>query len=203
LNRNRVIAGILISILIALFIASAWWLVRSLNPSGRAGHKTFVARLGYCGAEAIGPCILSFSQAGDGKMQVDVLVPSSVFPDFYLTISREGQQYRYECEESEDSPTHIHCVGAEMFPGELLQFSLVAMKDERVLAEGQFAIIGLLLSTPIGGAFEPMPPTEPPSGTPTLVFPEITPVVRTPIPTATLPSYPNPTSYPNPSYRNP
>lgn len=124
-------------------------------------------------------------------MQVDVLVPSSAFPDFYLTISQEGQSYLYECEESEDSRTQIQCVGAELFPGELLQFSLVAIKDERVLAEGQFAIIGLLLSTQVAGAFD----VTPASGSPT--------PVRTPTPTATLPSYPNPTSYPNPSYRNP
>ena len=157
-------------------------------------------KLSYCGVEDIRPCIVTFSQDGHGNMLVDILIPSSAFPDFYLTISREGQSYLYECEESEDSATQIQCVGAELFPGELLQFSLVAMKDERVLAQGQFAIIGLLLSTQFAGAFEPAP-TEPPSGSPTPVFPGLTPVITTP--TATLPSSPNPTSYPNPSYRNP
>jgi hypothetical protein len=201
LNRNRVIAGIAIFLLIALVTAGSWWLVQSLHPARRAEQKIFVIRLGYCGADDARPCILSFSQVGDGKMQVDVLVPSSAFPDFYLTISREGQSYLYECEESEDSPTQIQCVGAEMFPGELLQFSLVAMKDERVLAEGRFTLIGLMLSTPVAGALDTAIPTEPASGSPTPVFPRTpTPGTRTSTPTATLPSYPNPTSYPNPPY---
>jgi hypothetical protein len=74
----------------------------------------------------------------------------------------------------------------------------VAIEDERVLAEGEFTMIGLLLSTPVVGAFDNTLPTEPASGSPTPVFPR-TPT-RTPTPTATRPSYPNPTSYPNPSY---
>ena len=128
-------------------------------------------------------------------MLVDILVPSSAFPDFYLTIRKEGKEYRYECEKAEDFPTDVYCTGQEIFPGELLQFTLISNEDERVLAEGQFAIIGLLLSTPIAEAFEPAPPTAPPAEFPTPIFLEVlTPTASTP--TTPTPSYPNP--YPNP-----
>lgn len=107
-------------------------------------------------------------------MLVNILVPASNFPDFYLTISTEAEEFRYDCEKVEDVPTQVGCIGKEMFPGALLHFTLVSVEDERVLAEGQFAIIGLLLSTQVAGALE-----------------------LTPAPTITLPSYPNP-SYPKP-----
>ena len=133
-------------------------------------------------------------------MLVDILIPSTSFPDFYLIISMEGERYQYECETLEDIPTRVQCIGREMFPGELLQFTLFSVDEERVIAEGQFTIIGLLLSTSVAGASESIPSLTEFS---TPVFLEgFTPVAGTPTPTATLSSYPNP-SYPNPSYPNP
>jgi hypothetical protein len=197
LNRNRLIAGIILVVLIVLVTVGVW-LLRSTSHPPHAGQRILILKLGYCGSEDTRPCIDSFSQDGEGKMLVNILVPSSAFPDFYLTIRREGEEYRYECEKAEDFPTDVYCTGQEIFPGELLQFTLISNEDERVLAEGQFAIIGLLLSTPIAEAFEPAPPTAPPTEFPT----PITLEVLTPMPTSTLSSYPNP-SYPNPSYPSP
>ena len=197
MNRNRLIAGSVAAVVLLLVLIIAgirWW--RSTREAPHAGQKIFVARLGYCGAEDIRPCIVSFSQNGEGSMLVDILIPSSTFPDFYLIISRAEERYRYECEKVEDSPTSVSCIGWEMFPGELLQFTLVSIEEERVLADGQFTIIGLLLSTQIAGAFESTPPTMASTEFPTPFFLEgFTPVVATP--TATLSSYPNP-SYPKP-----
>lgn len=201
MNRNHLIAGSAAAILLLLVVIVAGVkLWQSMQEPPHAGQKIFVARLGYCGAEATRPCIVSFSRDGQGNMLVDLLIPSSSFPDFYLIISMEGERYQYECENVEDIPTRVRCIGREMFPGELLQFTLFSVEEERVIAEGQFTIIGLLLSTSVAGASESTPfPTE--FSTP--VFLEgFTPVVRTPTPTATLSSYPNP-SYPNPSYPNP
>lgn len=133
-------------------------------------------------------------------MLVDILIPSPSFPDFYLIISRGAERFQYECDTLEDLRTQVQCIGREMFPGESLQFTLISVEEERVLADGQFTIIGLLLSTTVSGAFESTPsPTE--FSTPVLLE-AFTPVVATPGPTATLSSYPNP-SYPNPSYPNP
>ena len=130
-------------------------------------------------------------------MLVNILVPASAFPSFYLTISREGEEYRYKCEKAEDLPLNVYCTGQELFPGELLQFTLRANKDERVLAEGQFAIIGLLLSTPLAEVIEQTDLTESP--TPFLLE-VLTPSLPTQTPTPSVtpsPSYPNP-SYPTP-----
>ena len=102
----------------------------------------------------------------------------------------------YECEEVEDLPNTVRCIGRELFPGELMKFTLIAEGDEQVLAEGQFAIIGLLLSTPIAEVIETPAATEVPMED---VLTPIVPGKNTPVPTATLPSYPNPDpGYPNP-----
>lgn len=166
---------------------------RSTRNVPQAGQKVLVARLGYCGPEDIRPCIVSFTQAEEGIMLVDILLPSARFPAFYLKITRETEAFRYECEKAKNFSTNISCTGPEIFPGELLQFSMIAREDERVLAEGQFAILGLLLSTAFEGDFAPVLPTE----EATELSPAILLDVPTPIPTSTQSAYPNP-SYPKP-----
>jgi hypothetical protein len=95
-----------------------------------------------------------------------------------------------------------------MYPGETLQFTLVSIEDNTVLAEGKFAIIGLLLPNPeqevttTPSATVSPAVTEAPVATPTAFFLEtITPIPTqpfqvTPTSSATMPSYPNPSSYP-------
>ena len=167
---------------------------RSKDRSRHTGHKLVITELGYCGSGETRPCIVSFSQDGEGGMLVDILVPDSGFPNFYLTIYRETEGYLYECEEVEDLPNNVRCIGREMSPGELMQFTIAAEDDKRVLAEGRFAIIGLLLSTPIAAAIETPAVTEVP--TEDVATPNF-PRQATPVPSPTLPSYPNP-GYPNP-----
>lgn len=199
MNRNRLIVGIVTLLLVVLVIAGGWWLVRSINHLRQASQKILVVELGYCGPEEIRPCITSFSQDGEGNMLVDILLPSSGFPNFYLTISQEGQEHRYECKKVKASPTHAQCVGREMQPGEAMQFTIISIADNSVLAEGSFPIIGLLLVAPGVDVVAALQPTESPTP---FSFGIPTPAFGTPTPTATLSSYPNPTSYPNP-YPNP
>ena len=209
MNRNRLIAGIVAILLVVLVGAGVWWFVRAINQSRQTNQRPFVVRLGYCGAEETRPCIASFSQGVRDKMLVEILIPSSAFPDFYLTISKEGEAYLYDCKKVGTSRTRVHCVGQRMQPGEALQFTIIATEDSSVLAEGSFPIIGLLLVAPGIEVAEAITATESPTP---FLSQRLTPVVRTPTPaaiaTATLPSYPNPsypnpTSYPNPSYSNP
>ena len=195
MNRNRLIAGIAVAVAILLVIGAAGVaLWRSKDQSRQAGHKLVIMKLGYCGSGETRPCIVSFSQDGEGGMLVDILVPDSGFPNFYLTIYTETEGYMYECEEVEDLPNNVRCIGREMPPGELLQFTLIAEADEHVLAEGQFAIIGLLISTPIAAVIETPAATEAPAEPATPIFPG----QATPVPTVTPSS-----SYPNPGYPNP
>ena len=195
LNRRYIIIGSVVTLTVLVIAGVAW--LRSVNQPARAGHRILITKLAYCSAEGIRPCVVSFSQDETGNMLVEILIPSSAFPRFYLTISREGQAYRYECEKAKNSLTDIYCTGQEMFPGELLQFTLVANRDKHVLAEGQFVIIGLLLSTPLAEVIEPPALTE--TSTPMLLE-VLTPVSTVETPTVTMtpsPSYPNP-SYPTP-----
>ena len=195
MKRNRLIAGAAVAVVILLVLGAAGVaLWRSKDQSRHTGHKLEITKLGYCGSGETRPCIVSFSQDGEGGMLVDILVPDSGFPNFYLTIYRETEGYLYECEEMEDLPNNVRCIGKEMSPGELMQFTLIAEADKRVLAQGQFAIIGLLLSTPVAAAVETPAVTEVPvEEEPTPIFPG----QATPVSSPTLPSYPNP-GYPNP-----
>ena len=195
MNRNRLIAGAAVAVVILLVLGAAGVaLWRSKDQSRDTGHKLEITKLGYCGSGETRPCIVSFGQDGEGGMLVDILVPDSGFPNFYLTIYRETEGYLYECEEVEDLPNNVRCIGKEMSPGELMQFTLIAEADKRVLAQGQFAIIGLLLSTPVAAAVETPAVTEVPvEEEPTPIFPG----QATPVSSPTLPSYPNP-GYPNP-----
>ena len=199
MTRNRlIIAGVGIFVILLMILAGVGiW--RLSNAPSSANQKTLVLKLGYCSSENIKPCIVSFGQDGNGNMLVSVLVPSSNFPNFYLVINRGDEENRYECEKVKGVPNSFNCIGHAMFPGETLQFILISMRDNTVLAEGSFAIIGLLLATPevetteVAGTIGTAQPTEFP--TPFLLG------IPTPISTVTEPSYPNP-SYPNPSYPN-
>ena len=189
------IVGISIAVvLVVLVIAGVVYLLARLKNQPQAKQRTLISELVYCNSHDIRPCIVSFSVDADGNMLVNLLIPASNYPDFYLTISAGEVVNRYECEQVEDFPTNVYCTGVEMPPGEPLQFNIIALEDETILAEGNFAIIGLLLPNPAQEATTTALVTESP--TPFLLdFPTPSPTLRV---TATrTPSYPNPTSYPN------
>jgi hypothetical protein len=84
--------------------------------------------------------------------------------------------------------------------GEVLQFSIFSLKEDVLLAEGNFAIIGLALGTPEVASSPTIGTPSTPSPTEVVILQTPTGVRLTPTRTPTLPpSYPN-TSYPNPSY---
>jgi hypothetical protein len=187
-------------VLLILIIAGVVYLLSLLKTQPQAKQRTLISELVYCNSHDLRPCIVSFSVDADGNMLVNLLIPASNYPDFYLTISDGEVVNRYKCEQVEDFPTNVYCTGAEMVPGKPLQFNIIVLEDETILAEGNFAIIGLLLPNPEEEATETALATGTfdPFETPTpflLEFPAPSPTLRV---TATrTPSYPNPTSYPN------
>jgi len=194
-KRNRLLPVLAILAVIIILIVGGFgipWSRSKSNPP-QSGKRTLVSELAYCSSNDIQPCIMSFTSDTNGKMQVNIVIPDSSYPDFYLMISNDDEKNRYECQTLEDSPTNVYCTGKDMNPGEILHFAIVSSVDERVLAEGNFAIIGLMLATPEVEATETALPTETPepteSPTPFLLD------ILTPIPTSITPSYPNP-SYP-------
>lgn len=201
-NRKKLIAGLaILAVLIILVSAGAGFLLTRLKKQPQAHQRLLVSNLGYCNSNNLKPCIVSFGLDADGSMLVNLLAPAA-YPDFYLTIGDVNVVNKYECQQAADFPTNVHCTGTEMYPGTALQFSLVSIKDDTVLAEGNFAIIGLLLPNPEEEATATPLATETfePIETPTAFLLEIfTPLPTPGTPILITPSYPNP-SYPNPSY---
>jgi hypothetical protein len=214
-DRKRLTIGAAILITLALFVMAgvgvqSW----RKNHQPEAHQKMLVSTLAYCGPDSAKPCVESFSVDADGNMLVNLLTPTLSYPDFYLTISKDSVTNNYECQKVEGSPTNAYCTGKEMYPGEALQFALATLEGDTVLAEGKFAIIGLLLPNPEGTATETplatetLPATETPLATLTLEAVQTpTPILLqdlTPLPTESLANTPTPTeptpSYPNPSY---
>jgi hypothetical protein len=199
-NRKQLIAGI--AMFVILIIAGVGFLLaRLLNKQPQVHQKLPVSALAYCNPLDIKPCIVSFSVDADGNMLVNMLTPKSAYPDFYLTISNDNLHNKYECRQVQDFPTNVYCSGKQIYPGEAFQFNVIAIEDDRVLAEGNFAVIGLLLPNPDTEPLVTAPPapTEPPATEAPATEAPLILENLTPDPSYLNPSYPNP-SYPNPSY---
>lgn len=158
--------------------------------------------LGYCTSADVRPCVVAFSRTDDG-MLVNLLLPTASYPDFYLTVRRgESPPLRYECRKDEDNPHNAQCAGAEMLPGEALHFTLIALDGNTLLAEGRFAIIGLMLFTPELEPTATPPVTLSPAETkaPTSTRTPTSTVTPFRLLTPTSPATPTAPAYPNPSY---
>ena len=206
MNRKRLIIGAAIFIVLVFLVSAGfgirWW---RKNHQPQAHQRLIVTNLAYCNSNDIKPCVESFSVDADDNMLVNLLMPDSSYPDFYLTISNDTTVNKYECQKVKDFPTNIYCTGEEMYPGEALQFTLVSIEDDTVLAKGKFAIIGLLLPNPSEEVTETPAATETSLATETMELTESpTPIlleILTPIPTRPFSVTPTPTkatpSYPN------
>ena len=191
MDRNRLIAGVSIAVL--LIILLGYGLIQRQKGEPQANQRSPLAKLAYCSSENVRPCIVSFSLDSAGNMLVNILTSGTDFPAFYLKIIHEAGESIYECQKVKNFPANLYCTGEEMQVGKIFQFLLVSKSDETLLAEGNFAIVGLALPTP--EAEDQLTLT-------------ISPTVEQPVETATVapttvkstpsPSYPNP-PYPNPS----
>jgi hypothetical protein len=193
-NRKRWILGISIGVLLLLIISGAILFRDRQSRQAQVDERSPLQRLAYCSSDQVTPCIVSFSLDADGKMLVNFLTSGAFYPDFYLKIKQGEEQHIYTCQKANKFATSVYCTGAALPPGEVLQFSIFSLKEDVLLAEGKFPIIGLALGTPIilptptlgtpatPSATEEFPlvtPT-PPQGTPTL----------TPTPPTSYPNYP-------------
>jgi hypothetical protein len=207
-----VIRGALFAVLIIIGVVALVALWRKLTTrSSEAGQRTPISGLKYCGDDDVKPCVVSFGVDMDDNMIVNILVPSLTYPNYYLTITRNGttEKSNYECLRVRSSPNSTYCIGPKMPPGETLHLTLVSTRDETILATGDLSIIALALptleiltSTP---AIAPTEPTAMPAPTETFDFAlptSATPATATPTPPQPAKQTQTPTqeSYPNPSY---
>ncbi len=199
MNRKRLILGISISALfIILTISGFAWFKEWQSRQVRVDQRFPLQRLSYCDSEQVMPCIVSFSLGPNGDMIVSFLTTGAFYPDFYLKIKQEEDQHIYSCQKVSKFATSVYCTGAALPLGEIFQFSIFSLKEDVLLAEGNFSIIGLAIGTPEIALFTP---TGEATGSSTeSLFQTPTPVRATPARTATPTP---PLSYPNTSYPNP
>ena len=221
-NRNRVIAGvvILIVLLTVVFYVANNFLPTRMKSSQI--HSRFpISELTYCSIDQSQLCVISFGQELNGPMHVDFLVPDSDYPEFLLKIDHNGIERIYECQHLEEIPEKVYCTGEVQAPGAVLKISVFSRSNNLLLTKGTFSVIGIAILTPefvpesteepiegltsrLGSRIpdapkRSQPPVHPsPSSVPT--GPTSRPISSpTPAPTSRPTSSPGPTSYPNPS----
>ena len=149
MNRNRLIVGSFIGVVILVLVISGS-IVMYREWNGRQagiGQREPLPRLGYCAVGQPRPCIVSFNLNPNGDMLISLMTERSV-PDFQLEVRHEGSMTAYQCHKTGRFSTSVLCTGQVMPVGEVLQFVLLAKENDSLLAEGQFSIIGLALATP-------------------------------------------------------
>lgn len=193
MNQKRLILGISIPALLIILIISGLALFKEWQSRQAHVDRRFpLQRLGYCNSDQVTPCIVSFSLDSNGKMLVNFLTTGAFYPDFYLKIKQDEEQHIYGCRKVNKFATSVYCIGAALPLGEVFQFSIFSIKEDVLLAEGNFAIIGLALGMPEIASAPTLGTPLTPSLTEGLLLQTPTLVQGTPISTPTLsPSYPN------------
>jgi hypothetical protein len=189
-NQKRLILGISASaLLIILIVSGVAWFKKWQGRPAQVDQRSPLQRLSYCSSNQVTPCIVSFSLDSNGKMLVNFLTTGAFYPDFYLKIKQGEELHIYSCQKVNKFATSVYCIGAALPLGEVFQFSIFSLKEDVLLAEGNFPIIGLAIGTPI---IAPSPFSGTPSPTEEFLTQTPTPVQTTPTPPRTLtPSYPN------------
>jgi hypothetical protein len=190
-DRNRWSASAAILVALVTLIISGSVILLRVWKSGQAhvSQRAPLSGLGYCSSPQVTPCIVSFSLDSDGKMLVSFLTDGAFYPDFYLKIRQGENENIYQCRKVNKFATSVYCTGMVMPLGEILQFLIISKNEDVLLAEGNFAIIGLALGTPEIFS-SPTLGTPSPTEGPILTTP--TQVTLTPRPSPTSPSYPGP-----------
>jgi hypothetical protein len=189
-NRKRWILGISISVLLILIISGVVWFQGKQSRQAEVSQRFPLQRLGYCSSDQVTPCVVSFSLVSDGKMLVNFLTAGAFYPDFYLKIKEGDVQHIYGCRKASTFATSVYCTGAALPLGQLFQFSIFSLKEDVLLAEGDFAIIGMAIGTPEIASSPTVGTPSTPSPTEGLAPETPIPGQTTPTPTLT-PSYPN------------
>ena len=187
MTRTRLIAGIAILSLLILTISGAFLLRRNRTSNQARVEQRFPLQdLDYCHSDQVTPCIVSFGLDAEGNMLVSFLTAGAFYPDFYLKIKTEMGEHTYVCEKAYKFATSVYCTGKAMPVGLALQFLIISLNEEVLLAQGSFPIIGMALVTPIDFTA----PTE--TATPTSTLIVGTPPEVTATPSPSYPSYPGP-----------
>lgn len=149
MNRNRLIVGSFIVMIFIVLVISGSVLFREWkNGQPEIGHREPLPRLGYCAPGQVRPCVLSFTLNPDGKMVINIRSDDTSSPEYYIKIKHGEEEIIYGCLRTGALSSSVSCIGTIVPVGEMLQFLVLSRRDNSLLAEGQFPIIGLALATP-------------------------------------------------------
>ncbi|HEX9389527.1 MAG TPA: hypothetical protein VF918_24600 [Anaerolineales bacterium] len=190
MNRKRLILGISVSVLLILIISGLVLFKQWQGRPAQVDQRFPLQRLSYCSSNQVTPCIVSFSLDSNGKMLVNFLTTGAFYPDFYLKIKQGEEQHIYSCQKVNKFATSVYCTGAALPLGEVFQFSIFSLKEDVLLAEGDFSIIGLALGTPIIASSPTLGTPSTPSPTEGILVQTPTLAQMTPTPPTSYPNYP-------------
>lgn len=148
-TRKRLILWIsIVAVLVILAISGlVLWRERK-ERQARIDQRFPLQGLAYCSSNPITPCIVSFSLDADGNMLVSFLTDGAFYPDFYLKVKVGENEHIYVCEKVNTFATSVYCTGQTLPVGEVLQFFLISINGEVLLAQGNFPILGIALAGP-------------------------------------------------------
>ena len=170
MTRKRLILGISISVILLILVISGlvWWR-EWRRGQARVDQRFPLQELKYCSSNPVKPCVVSFSQDSAGNMLVNFLTDGAFYPDFYLKIKSGENEHIYVCEKVDTFATSVYCTGQALPVGQVLQFFIISLNEEVVLAQGNFPIIGIALAGP--GIYLSPTPTDTPETTPSPSYP--------------------------------
>ncbi len=165
------LAGIFILICLVLFAGLGLSVFRAQNATPTATVEPDV--FNYCGAQLTSLCVLSFGRDAFGQTVINLYVPPRTYPLFYLKLLRATGESEYVCTANKTVKTSVYCVGDALNLGEGLVMQLLAEKDNRLLAQGDFTLKAFLVPSVVvdddeSGSDSPEPAsTSKPTSTPT------------------------------------
>jgi len=141
----------------------------------------------YCDIDPSDVCLEGFGLDIEERLLVLLESNDRTYADIYIHANGPEGEMLLECQQSENFPENVYCLGEPFSEGDLLKLNIYAKSNNKLLAIGVFNVL-------YSGLPEPDVDFEA-NATPTR-----TPFEETPTPD-TGESYPNP-PYPNPSYPN-
>ena len=137
------LAGICLLICLVLFAGLGWSVFRAQDATPTATVEPDV--FNYCGAQLTSLCVLSFGRDAFGQTVINLYVPPRTYPSFYLKLLRATGESEYVCTANKTVKTSVYCVGDALNLGEGLVMQLLAEKDDRLLAQGDFTLKAFLV----------------------------------------------------------
>lgn len=167
------------SLLVTLILVLLTACSRGAEPTPQATQTTLPPPFGvtYCDIDPADMCLEGFGLDIEERLLVLFKVTDPVYADIYIRAVGPDGEILFECQQSENFPENIYCLGEPFPEGELIKLNIYSKSSNKLIAIGVFNV-----------QYVDLPESD-------IVFE----AEATPSPE---PSYPNP-SYPNPSYPNP